>query len=281
VGEWSLTKAGLGTLSLAGNGNFTGGVIVNGGALNLVGDRGFNAGVFASGNAYTINAGGTVLLTGDWTTNGNADSFIINGGTLSTVNTYADPDGARQYINNVTMTGGLIAGQGIRLGNNGGTPTYTVNANAATAVISSPITLVNLNVTGPATFNVARGTAATDLVISGGIRDFNGYAGMPLEKTGPGIMTLSGTNTYTGGTIVEEGTLVATLSAAIPPGGSLAIEAGGTFVFDPTATGAPVASPAASAGVTAVPEPGTLVLLAAGLAVFLAAAARRRRSLLA
>ena len=60
---YSLTKAGPGTLVLSGNGNFSGGMIVNGGTLNLVGDRGFNAGIFTSGGAYTINSG-AVLLTG-------------------------------------------------------------------------------------------------------------------------------------------------------------------------------------------------------------------------
>ena len=231
---YSLTKAGSGTLVLSGNENFSGGMIVNGGTLNLVGDRGFNAGVFASGNAYTINAGGAVFLTGDWTTNGNTDSFIINGGTLSTVNSYADIDGARDYINNVTMTGGLISGQGIRLGNNGGTPTYTVNAAAGGSTISSPVILVNTNVSGPATFYVGSGPAGSGLLISGGIRDFSSLPGLPLVKTGPGIMTLSGTDTYTGGTTVEAGTLIVNSSAALPNGTNLTVDAGGTFVFDPS-----------------------------------------------
>ena len=203
----SLTKIGTGTLSLAGNCDFTGGITVNGGTLNLVGDRGFNAGIFPSGNAYTINAGGAVMLTGDWTTNGNADSFIINGGTLSTVNTYADIDGARQYINNVTMTGGLIAGQGIRLGNNGGTPTYTINAAPGGSTISSPVVLVNTNVTGPVDFYVNGGPAGSGLLISGAIRDFSTLPGLPLFKDGPGTMTLTGANTYVGTTTINEGTL--------------------------------------------------------------------------
>ena len=126
---------------------------------------------------------------------------------MNTVNTYNDPDGAQQYINNVTMTGGLISGQGIRLGNNGGTPTYTVNAAAGGSTISSPVILVNTNVSGPATFYVGSGPAGSGLLISGGIRDFSSLPGLPLVKNGPGTMTLTGANTYTGPTTITQGTL--------------------------------------------------------------------------
>jgi len=37
-----------------------------------------------------------------------------------------------------------------------------------------------------------------------------------LTKTGAGTATLSGANTYTGGTIVSAGTLLATKPAALP-----------------------------------------------------------------
>jgi hypothetical protein len=43
----------------------------------------------------------------------------------------------------------------------------------------------------------------------------------------------------------------------------LTVGAGGTFLFDPTASGSPLANPAAA--VAAVPEPGTLVLVLAAL----------------
>ena len=62
---------------------------------------------------------------------------------------------------------------------------------------------------------------------------------------------------------------MAASAAAIPPGGSLTVGAGGTFIFDPTLAGSPLAgvvaaSPAAD-GVAAVPEPGTIALLLAAL----------------
>src|SRR5208282_3503616 len=91
---------------------------------------------------------------------------------------------------------------------------------------------------------------ADKLTLSG---DFSGAG--PLSKIGAGILILSGTNTYTGGTLVDDGTLVDAANGAIPDGTSLTIGAGATLVFDSTAYGAPVE--ASSAQLVAVPEPGT------------------------
>ena len=80
-----------------------------------------------------------------------------------------------------------------------------------------------------------------------------------LIQEGPTTLVLTGTNTYDGGTVVNGGTLVVTSAAALEGQGSLTIGAGGTFIFDPSSiSGSPVAS-----GGAAVPEPGTLALLAA------------------
>ena len=100
-----------------------------------------------------------------------------------------------------------------------------------------------------------------------------------LTKLGLGTLVLSGNDAYAGGTAVNAGTLMATTTTAIPDGTSLSVAAGGTFIFDPTGTGAlPVSAGAVVAGapVSAVPEPGTLALLIAGAVV--AFAAWRKRS---
>ena len=77
-----------------------------------------------------------------------------------------------------------------------------------------------------------------------------------LAMIGSGQLTLGGTNTYTGGTVVADGTVFATSNTAIEDGTNLYVGSGllafGTMI--PAQSAAPAAAP--------VPEPGTLALLA-------------------
>jgi autotransporter-associated beta strand protein len=80
---------------------------------------------------------------------------------------------------------------------------------------------------------------------------------------------LGNSDSYTGGTTVEAGTLVLTSASALAAGTSLTIGSGETFVFDRSAgsasgeIGSGRASPALAAA--SVPEAGTLGLLLAAL----------------
>ena len=105
------------------------------------------------------------------------------------------------------------------------------------------------------------------LAIGGDISENVAGTTLTLGGDGSGELILSGSNSYTGGTIVASGTLAVTAAAALPEGSSLTIGAGGTFIFDPTASAAPLSVDSAARIVQAVPEPGTLaLLLAAGIA---------------
>ena len=103
-----------------------------------------------------------------------------------------------------------------------------------------------------------------------------------LAELGSGTLTLSGMNTYTGGTNILGGaTLIVTSLSAIDANGvgtnlsvgsaSLLAEFG--TVFSPVS---PASAPVA-AGVAAVPEPGTLGLLTVGAVAAGAALCRRKR----
>jgi len=93
------------------------------------------------------------------------------------------------------------------------------------------------------------------LTLSGNISD-NGL-GRNLTLNG-GELILSGTNSYGGGTTVNEGILSVTNNDALPGGGSLTIGAGGVLMFDPST---PVVPPPVLQVVNSVPEPSSVVLL--------------------
>ncbi|MGA2501754.1 MAG: autotransporter-associated beta strand repeat-containing protein, partial [Tepidisphaeraceae bacterium] len=197
-------------------------------------------------------------------------------------------DGATPNLNAVTFNGTgnytLAPGSGGTLTMAGSNPIITA---AGTQVISAPLILAS-NLT-------ASVTNSSDMLSVNG--DISETVGGPksLTKSGLGTLTLAGVDTYTGGTSVAAGLLVINNSAALPSGSVLAIGAGASVVLgDPPAAGSGqpaggllpglAAAPASSgptlgggmASVHAVPEPGTMALLAAGLACGVVLALRRR-----
>jgi autotransporter-associated beta strand protein len=75
-----------------------------------------------------------------------------------------------------------------------------------------------------------------------------------LIETGGGTLVLAGSNTYTGGTDVQNGTLIVANIYGLEDGTSLTVGAAASSIFAPAAAAVPAAP---------VPEPGTLLLLAA------------------
>lgn len=148
-----------------------------------------------------------------------------------------------------------LSGSGIRLAGN------LTNSSTSTQTIDLGIEI--------ASGGGAIETTAGNISIAGNI-----IGSGPLTKTGAGTLILSGTNNYSGGTKVMEGTLELLGSSALPDGSALTVGSGATLIFAGGASAAPVAS---SANVTAVPEPGTLGPLAAGLVGFVAVRFLRRK----
>ena len=200
----------------------SGDITVNGGTLALTGNGiNGNTAIFTAASGfhnYNVNPGGTLQLIGSWLGgNPNYIAINVNGGVLNSAPVIGDAD-PEEYLSALNLTGGTIMssnGTGFRMGNVGnGDATMTVTGTTSGSLVSCGITLVGVISVSPTTlsdsFNVSRGSSPADLTITGNIVNFSGggnYAGVPLVKTGNGIMVLAGANTYSGPTIVSNGTL--------------------------------------------------------------------------
>jgi autotransporter-associated beta strand protein len=209
---------------------------------------------------WTGSSGGNWSASGNWQGSSLPQSGVLlrfgPGGGLSNNNLAAGrpfngiifPSNASAYV---------LAGNSIQLG---GT---VINQSVNPQTIGLPLQLV----TGGGTFD----TWPAGLTVSGPISGSG-----PLVKVGSGTLTLAGSNSYTGGTSVSAGLLVINRSGALPTGSILTIGATGSVELgDSTLNGTTIPlggsasagtlapQGAATGGIHAVPEPGTLALLAA------------------
>jgi autotransporter-associated beta strand protein len=192
-----------------------------------------------------VYAGGFSSATGN----------TYNGGT------YVEGSGTLQVGSPTALgTGGLTADAG-RVDLAGFSPTIASLSGAAGVITNSSTTASTLTVSQAAT-----------TTFSGTLQ--NGSGPVSLVMDGEGTLILAGSDSYSGGTTVAAGMLEITTSHALPAGSVLIVGGGGTFVFGPSAAGSPVRE-AAPGAAPAVPEPGTLALLIAALAVGFGAWRRR------
>jgi autotransporter-associated beta strand protein len=214
-GNTNLVKEGAETTTLlAGASNFTGNVTVNNGTLSVDGigsNAGANGGLGAAnvaGKTITVNSNGILAFTrnnifGNGVGNADLPAVVINGGTLTSTRYNA--------LGNVSLNGGTLTqaatdGPGAYEGYQF-LGSVTVGGSAASTIST---TNGRANHLGANTqFIVADAVGGTDLTVSAGLKnpsaDIGGIGS--LTKTGAGAMVLAGVNTYTGDTVVSDGTL--------------------------------------------------------------------------
>jgi len=181
---------------------------------------------------------------------GGAGTLYLNGGTLSVPFVWNDVGTTGNLYFNGGRLQATASSSDFLQSSGGGTLNAYVQAGGA-VIDSNGYTIA---------INLALLHDASGPVLDGG-----------LTKVGSGKLILSGSDSYTGGTTVNAGTLIVVSNTALPGGTSLTVGADGTFVFDPSAAGSPAVGFAAWSRVAAVPEPGTLALLATGALVAFAA----------
>lgn len=202
-------------------------------------------------------AGGSWKTVANWTslTSPNAaglEAVLANSATnASTITLDGSQTVGSLTFNNGTASYTLSAGSGgiLTLDNSGGTGSQILVL-AGTHSITAPVEIADGNLTVTEESN-------SRLSISGNISDDNGRESLTLDGVGSGVLILSGTNSYGGGTIVEAGSLVVTNPAALPVDGSLTVGSSAATYFGPI-----VPSPDSAGPPAPVPEPNTFVLIA-------------------
>ena len=265
----NLTKTGTGIFTLNGTNTYTGATNVNAGTL-----RAGSTQAFGSDSAVTIAAAGTLDLAGKSNSIGsltgpaggfvrsstgsatlttgdlNADSAFLgvlqdNVGPLSLVKTGNGRQtlgGTNTYTGTTTVNGGtLLAASASAFGSNSAT---TVNAGGTLDLGGNSNTIGSLSGVAGGTVRNSTGNPAT--LTTGGLNTnttFSGTiqngAGAPLAflKNGTGTQILSGTNSYTGGTTLNAGTLAAGSTKAFGSGnltllGGTLRTSGGPLIVD-------------------------------------------------
>jgi len=240
-----------------------------------------------SGASYAISEnpnGSEIDLT---ITPGSTAALTVSGGTtdwgtaiFTTPNTTVTLSSTSSAPSTITVSGNQLAGaielyvtnsNGITLSQGfGGSLTLDTSAGASisaagggSSAISVPLVLAG---------NLAVSLTGGSILELGNVSQ--GATAAALDLSGNGMLILTCSDSYTGGTVVNGGTLVVANNNALESGTSLEVGAGASGLFTPSIAGAVIP---ATEGVAAVPEPGTLALLAVGGLLAAVGALRRRK----
>ena len=209
-GPMSLTAGGPSVVTLTAANTYSAGTTIGGGTLQL--GAGGSTGSIASTSALLDNGTLAFNLSGNVTQSGvvGGNAITGTGGLLQ-----MGPGTLTLNAGNAYTGGTAISGGTLRLGNAAalGTGGLTVNGGRLDLAGFS-LTLASLSGSAGAIANSATGTLATmtvrqatETTFGGAIDD--GAGRVALVLAGPGTLILGGTDAYSGGTYVDEGTLAA------------------------------------------------------------------------
>jgi outer membrane autotransporter protein len=270
-GTGSVVQQGSGTTILTANNTYTGGTSISAGTLQLgnggttgsiVGDVANNgslvfdrsdvstfAGTISGTGAITQQGSGTTILTANNTYSGGTTIQagmlqIGNGGTTGSITGDVTDNGRLIFDRSDTVTfPGVISGSGSVKQLGGGTTIFT-SANTytgGTVIANGALQLGDGGTSGSITGDVQDGATlifnrSDTVTFSGLISDWTSTTPDPsgsVQQNGTGTTVLTATNTYSGTTQVNAGTLIVgntpNSTAALAGGGVVTVASGATF----------------------------------------------------
>lgn len=250
-----LTKLGTGVLTIPVGNLYTGVTTVSGGTLATGGSQ-----AIPDSSAVTVSSGAILLLGGNETVGSisGAGTCSINGYVF----TVGGDNSTTLFSGNITGTNGQLVKNGTGVLTLSGSNTYTGNTTVNSGVIvfqsKSAASASAITTVGAGGVGLGIGAGANDWAISDIVTLFNtGSVGSltvsttaniavdttsgnvtisdvfssdkSLLKVGTNTLTLSGTNTYTGATIILVGTLATSAANKLPDTSAVSISSGATL----------------------------------------------------
>lgn len=251
-GAGGLTKEGLGKLNFTSDNNYSDITMVNSGTLELSGGL-YNHGSIAS--SIIVNNGATLLLSqnnilGKYlvepveTITINQGGLVENGGN-STISYFNTLEGLTLAGGELRVNGGLNSSwQAYQLKGTvsvTGTVPSQISLGSTLYNYLTQIQIGNNTANGITTFDVAdvTGHANYDLTIAPALADgcdsLGNVVASRMVKDGLGILLLIGRNTYSGGTVISNGTIQVGnggTSGTLGIGGTITLNPGTNLVFN-------------------------------------------------
>lgn len=242
-GSGALAKIGVGTFIIGGNNSYSGGTTLTAGSLLFGHNNALGSGTLAINGNTAFGASGGARTIANNVALGSGFTGTVTGNVNLTLNGTVSGAGALRKIGTGTLTlsssnsytgsTSLTAGT-ILIGNNNalGSGTLAITGNSAFGSTGASVTIANSLALGSTFTGTVLGT--TNLELSGTISG----AGA-LRKTSTGTLTLSGNNSYSGGTTLSQGAILVGHNNAL---GSGALTIGGNSSFGSTGASRTIAN---------------------------------------
>jgi fibronectin-binding autotransporter adhesin len=232
VGPGEIVTTGAGTLILTGANTYSGGTTISAGTLQLGngGSTGSIVGNVTDNGVFAIDLSDTYTVSGSISGSGSVAQIGPGTTILAGKNTYSG----------VTLIarGSLLAATTTAFSPNS---QFSVAAGAVLDVVNFSLTIGSLTGAGTVTSGLGTpiltvGNDNSSTTFSGVIE--HGYGSLALAKIGTGTLTLTGSNTYNGGTTISQGTLqlgadgtTGSILGNIVDNGALVIDRSNAYTF--------------------------------------------------